>query len=60
MLSEPILSKTPTELRCVKRSVFMKEVNDQNLWNFQSGSQESMKIPRRVNIGFQQQSRQDS
>ena len=33
-LSKQILSKTPTELRYVERSVFMKEVNNQNLWNF--------------------------
>ena len=30
-LSKQILSKTPTELRYVERSVFMKEVNNQNL-----------------------------
>ena len=29
-LSEQILSKTPTELRYVERSLFMKEVNNQN------------------------------
>ena len=32
-LSKQILSKTPTELRYVERSVFMKEVNNQNVWN---------------------------
>ena len=35
-------NKTPTELRCVERSVFMKEVDNQNLWNFELGSQENM------------------
>ena len=30
-LSKKILSKTPTELRYVERSVFMKEVNNQNV-----------------------------
>ena len=33
-LSKQTSSETPTELRYVERSVFMKEVNNQNLWNF--------------------------
>ena len=60
ILSEQILSKTPTELRYVERSVFMKEVNNQNLWIFELGSQESMNIPIWIIIGFQQQDRQNS
>ena len=44
-LSKEILSKTPTELRYVERSVFMKEVNNQNLWNFELGSHENMNVP---------------
>ena len=32
MLSKQILSKTPTELQYVERSVLMKEVSTQNLW----------------------------
>ena len=60
ILSKQILSKTPTELRHVERSVFMKEVNNQNLWNFDLGSQESMNVPIWIIIGFQQQDRQDS
>ena len=43
-LSKQILSKTPTELRYVERSVFMKEVNNQNFWNFELGSWVVMKI----------------
>ena len=54
------LNKTPTELRYVERSVFMKEVNNQNLWNFELGSQENMNVPIWILIGFQQQDRQDS
>ena len=38
----------------------MKEVNNQNLWNFELGSQESMNVPIWIIIGFQQQDRQDS
>ena len=40
-LSKQNLSKTPTELRCVERSVFMKEVNNQNLLNFELGSRKA-------------------
>ena len=29
------LSKTPTELRYIKRLVFLKEMNNHNLWNFE-------------------------
>ena len=38
----------------------MKEVNDQNLWNFELGSQENMNVPLCINIGFQQKDRQNS
>ena len=34
MLSKQILSRTPTELQYLERSVFMKEVNTQKLWSF--------------------------
>ena len=60
VMSKQILNKTPTELRYVERSVFMKEVNNQNLWNFELGSQENMNVPVWIIIGFQQQDRQDS
>ena len=59
-LSKQILSKTPTELRYVERSVFMKEVNYQNLWNLELGSQENVNVPIWIIIGFQQRDRQDS
>ena len=59
-LSKQILSKTPTELKYVERSVFMKQVNNQNVWNFEIGSQENMNVPIWIIIGFQQQDRQDS
>ena len=60
MLSNQILKKIPTELRYVERSVFMKEVNNQTLWNFELGSQENMNVPIWIIIGFQQRDRQDS
>ena len=60
IMSKQILNKTPTELRYVERSVFMKEVNNQNLWYLKLGSQENMNVPQWIIIGFQQQDRQDS
>ena len=59
-LSEQILSKTPTELRYVERFVFMKEGNNQNLWNFELGSHENMNVPIWIIIGFQQRDRRSS
>ena len=62
MLTKQILSETPIEieLRYIERSGFMKEVNNQNLWNFELGSQESMTVPIWSILGFQQGDRQDS
>ena len=45
VLSKQILGRTPTELRYFERSVLMKEVHNQSLWNFELGSRESMKVP---------------
>ena len=59
-LSKQTLSKTTTELRYVERSVFIKEVNNQNVWNFEIGSHENMNVPIWIIIGFQQRDRQDS
>ena len=60
IISKRILGKTPTELIFVERSVFMKEVNNQNLWIFELGSQESVNVPIWTIIGFRQQDFQDS
>ena len=38
----------------------MKEVNNQNLWNFELGSQEIMKVPFWIIIGFQQRDGEDT
>ena len=60
ILSNQILSKTPTELRYIERSVFMKEEKNQNHWSFELGSQENVNIAVWVFIGFQQRDRQNS
>ena len=38
ILSRQILSKTPTKRRYVERFVFLKQVNNRNLRNFEIGS----------------------
>ena len=53
-----IVNKKPTEPRYVERSVFMKEVNTQNLWTFELGTQEGIKVPVWIIVGFQQSDRQ--
>ena len=40
--------------------LFLKEVNNRNLWNFELSSRESMKIAIWIDIGFQQRNRQIS
>ena len=60
IISKQILSRTPTELGYIERSFAMKQVNNQNLWYFELGSQKSMNIPIWIIIGFQQQDPQDS
>ena len=59
-MSKQILSETPTELRYVERSVLLKQLNNQDLWNFELGNQENMYVPMRINNGFQQRDRQKS
>ena len=60
LLSNKTFSKTPTGLRYVERSVFIKEVNTQKFWSFELGTQEGINIPIWIIIGFQQQDGQDS
>ena len=45
VLMTQIVDKTPTQLRYPERSVFMKEVNTQNFWTFELGTQECISIP---------------
>ena len=57
ILSNQYLDKTPTELRYIEKSVFMKEVINQNLWNFAFNSQKFMDIPIWIVVGFRQKDR---
>ena len=60
LLSNQIVNRIPTELQYVEKSVFMKEVNTQNLWNFEPRTHEGINIPIWIIVGFQQQDRQNS
>ena len=53
-----IKNKTPTNLHYPEKSVFMKEVNTQNFWTFELGTQEGVNVPIWVFVAFQQQDKQ--
>ena len=59
ILSKQIINKTPTEIKYPERSVFMKEVNTQNFWTFELGTQEGINIPIWIFVAFQQNDRQN-
>ena len=58
-LMTQIKKNTPTLLHYVERSVFMKEVNTQNLWTFELGTQEGVNVPIWIFVAFQQSDRQN-
>ena len=43
-LSKQILSKTSRELRYIKRSVFLKKKNFQNVWKFKLASHKNINV----------------
>ena len=58
IISDQILNKKPTQIQYPERSVFIKEVNTQNFWTFELGTQESINIPTWIFVAFQQNDRQ--
>ena len=58
ILMKQITDKIPTELRYVERSVFMKELNTQNNWSFELGTQEGLIVPIWIIVGFRHRDRQ--
>ena len=58
-LMTQIKKNSPTLLHYPERSVFMKEVNTQNLWNFELGTQEGVNVPIWIFVAFQQNDRQN-
>ena len=59
-LMNQIKKNSPTLPHYVERSVFMKEVNTQNLWIFELGTQEGINIPIWIFVAFQQNDRQNN
>ena len=58
-LMTQIKKNTPTLLHYPERSIFMKEVNTQNLWTFGLGTQEGINVPVWIFVAFQQNDRQN-
>ena len=57
-LMNQIKENSPTLFHYPERSVFMKEVNTQNLWTFELGTQEGINVPIWILVAFQQKDRQ--
>ena len=57
-LMNQIMKKTPTNLHYPERSVFMKEVNTQNLWTFELGTQDGINVPIWIYVVVQQNDKQ--
>ena len=58
-LMNQIKKISPTLLHYPERSMFMKEVNTQNLWTFELGTQEGVNVPIWIFVAFQQNDRQN-
>ena len=58
ILSKQIMNKTPTQIQYPETSVFLKQVNTQNFWTFELGTQEGINIPTWIFVVFQQNDRQ--
>ena len=58
-LMNQIKKNTPTLLHYPERSVFMKEVNTQNLWIFELGTPEGINVPIWIFVAFQQIAQQN-
>ena len=58
-LMTQLRKNSPTLLHYVGRSVFMKELNTQNLWTFELGTQEGINVPIWIFVAFQQSNRQN-
>ena len=58
-LMTQIKKNSPTLLHYPERSVFMKEVNTENLWTFELGTQEGINVPIWIFVAFQQNDREN-
>ena len=53
-----IVKKRPTNLHYPEKFVFPKQVNSQNFWTFELGTQERVNVPIWIYVVFQQNDRQ--
>ena len=53
-LMNQIKTNSPTLFHYPEKSVFIKEVNTQNLWTFELGTQEGINVPIWIFVAFQQ------
>ena len=58
-LMNQIKKNSPTLLHYPERSIFMNEVNTQNLWTFELGTQEGINVPIWIFVAFQQNDRRN-
>ena len=49
-----IASKTPTELKYIKRSFYMKDITPKNIWTFELGVGEGIDVSIFIKDGFMQ------
>ena len=54
-----IKKNTPTLLHYPEKSVFVKEVNTQNFWTFELGTQKGINVPIWIFVACQQSDRQN-
>ena len=54
-----IAKKTPANLHYPEKTDFMKEVNTQNFWTFELGTQEGDNVPIWIYVFFQQHDREE-
>ena len=52
VLFKPILSKTPTKLQYLNKKFFEK-ITTQSLWTFELGTEEGIRVPMWIIVGFQ-------
>ena len=60
VLSNQIVIRIPTELQYTERSVFIKEVNTQNLWSYELGTEEGINVSKWIIVGVQPTDSQNS
>ena len=58
VIMKQVVDRKPTQLRYPEKSVFMKEVNTENFWTFELGTQQGFNIPTWIFTVFHQGDRE--